>query len=61
VLYRVNVLLLSDVEVSRLLCKGRALKTAERIPRTVLERCAKEEGLKLQCDKRYSLRTAHSM
>jgi len=45
VLYRVNVLLLSDVEAGLLLCKGGALKTAGRIPRTVLERCAKEEGL----------------
>jgi len=49
-LYRVNVLLLSVVEVSLLLRRGSALKTAARIPRTVLERCAKEEGLKLQCD-----------
>jgi hypothetical protein len=50
VLYRVNVLLVSGVDVGLSLCKGSALKAAERMSRTVLEWCAKEEGLKLQCD-----------
>jgi hypothetical protein len=46
--------LVSGVEVGLSMRKGSALKAAERMPKAVLQRCAKEEGLNLHCDWRHS-------